>query len=62
MKYRMQIKKYVDDSSLTWEERYKRLEAHHIEETKELIERIDELEKWLEDIWGEDTIDGLDWF
>ncbi len=28
------IKKYVDDPSLSWEERYKRLEAHHTEETQ----------------------------
>lgn len=27
------IKKYEDDPSLSWEERYKRLEAHHLEET-----------------------------
>ena len=34
------IKKYVDDPSLTWEERYKRLEAHHKEETEYLIEQL----------------------
>lgn len=33
------IKKYVDDPSLTWEERYKRLEEHHIEETTALVRR-----------------------
>lgn len=33
-------KKYVMDESLSWEERYKQLEAHHIEETTELIEKI----------------------
>lgn len=31
---------YVDDSSLTWEERYKRLEAHHLAETRVLLDRI----------------------
>lgn len=45
MKYRMKVKKYVDDSSLTWQERYARLESHHLDETKELIQRIE----WLEE-------------
>lgn len=48
MKYKMKIKKYVDDSSLTWEERYNRLQAHHLEETKELINVIQELENELD--------------
>lgn len=48
LKYRMQIKKYKDDPTLTWEERYKKLEAHHLEETKELIRVIQELEAELE--------------
>ena len=34
------IKKYVEDTSLTWEERYKRLDAHHIEETSWMMNRI----------------------
>jgi len=38
------IKKYVDDPSLSWEERYKRLDAHHCEETAWMIGRIKELE------------------
>ncbi len=38
------FKKYVDDPSLSWEERYKRLEAHHVEETTFLIARIEKLE------------------
>lgn len=44
---KMRIKKYVDDTTLTWEERYKRLEAHHLEETKELIQTIKDLEEKL---------------
>ena len=36
---KISIKKYVDDASLTWEERYRKLEAHHTEETTYLIER-----------------------
>lgn len=38
------IKKYVDDPSLTWEERYARLDAHHLEETQWMMNRIKELE------------------
>lgn len=48
MKYKMKIKKFVDDSSLTLEERYNRLEAHHLEETKELIGVIQDLESELD--------------
>lgn len=36
----IKIKKYKDDNTLTWEERYKKLEKHHIEETNFLIEKI----------------------
>jgi len=25
----IKVKKYIDDESLSWEERYKRLEKHH---------------------------------
>ena len=34
------IKKYVMDESLSWEERYKKLEAHHYEETAYLVSVI----------------------
>lgn len=36
----IKIKKYIDDESLTWEERYKILWEHHIEETTFLIDKI----------------------
>jgi len=36
----IKVKKFVDDNSLTWEERYKRLEEHHLQETNFLIEKI----------------------
>jgi hypothetical protein len=39
------IKKYVMDETLSWEERYKQLEAHHKEETEWLIEKIEQLEE-----------------
>jgi len=48
MKTRIPIKRFVDDDSLPWEERFRRLEFHHTEETKFLIERIEELEGSLE--------------
>lgn len=51
MIHKMKIKKFVDDSSLTWEERYNRLQAHHLEETKELIEVIEKLEADVEETW-----------
>ncbi len=38
----IKVKKYVDDQSLSWEERYKRLEKHHLEETNFLIDKIRE--------------------
>lgn len=36
------VKKYIDNESLSWEERYSRLEAHYIEETTELVEKLTE--------------------
>lgn len=45
MKYKIKIKKYIDDLNLTWPERYARLESHHLEETKELIKHIEYLEE-----------------
>lgn len=38
------IKKYILDETLSWEDRYKKLEAHHLEETSYLIERIKDME------------------
>jgi len=39
----IRVKKFVDNESLTWEERYRLLEKHHMEETKFLIEKIREI-------------------
>ncbi|WP_316793744.1 hypothetical protein [Pedobacter frigoris] len=36
----VKVPKYVDDENLSWEERYKRLNDHHIKETTFLIEKI----------------------
>ena len=43
------IKKYVDDATLTWEQRYTRLETHHKEETEWLIAEAKRLEAILFD-------------
>lgn len=45
------IKKYVDDPSLTWEERYKRLDAHHVEETTVLLGYIKRAHDTLLSTW-----------
>ena len=41
----IKIEKYQDDDTLTWEERYKRLNEHHISETNFLISKIREIVK-----------------
>jgi predicted RNase H-like nuclease (RuvC/YqgF family) len=38
------IKKYIEDFSLPWELKYKKLETHHNEETQYMIEEIKKLE------------------
>ncbi|MBS1612836.1 MAG: hypothetical protein JST49_08455 [Bacteroidetes bacterium] len=39
----IKVKRYEMDESLSWEERYKQLEAHHEKETTFLIEKIREI-------------------
>lgn len=39
----IKVPRYVDDETLSWEERYKRLNDHHIQETTFLIEKVREL-------------------
>ncbi|MBP6732083.1 MAG: hypothetical protein KA149_08490 [Chitinophagales bacterium] len=41
----IKVKKYNMREDLSWEERYKELEQHHLEETTFLIEKIRELVK-----------------
>lgn len=36
----IKVKKYVYDEKLSWEEKYKKLEEHHIQETTFLINKI----------------------
>ena len=49
------IKRYVMDESLSWEERYRKLEAHHEEETKYLISVMDLAKQKLQDYLGEES-------
>lgn len=39
----IKVKKYTVDESLSWEEKYKALEAHHIAETSFLIKEVRKL-------------------
>ena len=39
----IKIRRYTDDSNLSWQERYEALERHHIEETEFLISKIRKL-------------------
>lgn len=39
----IKVHKYKDNPTLDWEERYKNLETHHIEETNFLINKIREI-------------------
>ena len=39
----IKVPKFVDDESLTWEERFRRLESHHNEETVFLINKVREI-------------------
>ncbi len=43
----IKVKKYVMDENLSWEERYKKLDEHHIEETNFLINRLRDIVKEL---------------
>lgn len=39
----VKVKRYVMDESLSWEERYKKLEEHHIKETTFLVDEVRKL-------------------
>ena len=41
----IKVPKYVEDESLSFEERFRRLQEHHIKETTFLIDKIRELIK-----------------
>lgn len=41
----IKVKRHQDDPNLSWEERFKILERHHVEETQFLIDEIRRLAK-----------------
>jgi hypothetical protein len=43
----IKVKRYAMDPAKSWEERYRELEVHHLEETTFLIEKVRELGKRL---------------
>lgn len=45
----IKVPRYEDDPNLSWEERYQRLEQHHIAETTFLIEEVRKLARQLDD-------------
>lgn len=49
----IKVPKYKMDENLSWEERYKQLEAHHIQETEFLIKTVRELSDKLNNILKE---------
>jgi len=44
----IKVPRYVMDESLTWEERYRQLDEHHVRETTFLIEELRNLAKKLD--------------
>lgn len=46
----IEVPRYEDDPSLSWEERYQNLERHHIQETTFLINEVRKLAKELEEL------------
>lgn len=48
----IKVKRHTDDPSKSWEERYKVLEEHHLEETTFLINEMRALAKQLDDAQG----------
>lgn len=38
--FKVPVKKFVDDETLSWEERFRRLEDHHFKETNWLINEL----------------------
>lgn len=48
----IKVPRYIMDSSKSWEERYKELDAHHIKETTFLIAKVRELAAEIDRIQG----------
>ena len=45
----IKVKRFHDDPTRSWEERYHALEKHHLEETTFLIDKVRELARALND-------------
>ena len=45
----IKVPRYQDNPNLSWEERYQRLEKHHLAETVFLIEEVRKLAKMLDE-------------
>jgi len=50
MRTRIPVKNYVMDEALSWEERYRQLEAHHLEEVDFLVKRVGQFEAVLDNV------------
>ena len=48
----IKVKRYQMDPNKTWEERYKELDQHHLEETTFLINKVREMAKQLNELRG----------
>jgi hypothetical protein len=48
----IKVKRFHDDPNKSWEERYRALEQHHLEETTFLIDKVRELARQLEETVG----------
>lgn len=60
MKYKIKVKKYNENNGLSWEEKYKELERHHIEEVAELMATIEVLETRMDNLTFENWKDWYD--
>ncbi len=55
----IKVKKHKDDPSKTWEERYRALEEHHIQETTFLIDEVRKLAAEMDEALRPKTIEEI---
>jgi hypothetical protein len=53
----IKVKRYVDDPTLSWEDRYHKLDSHHMKETTFLINKVRELAKELQELYAKNRTD-----
>jgi hypothetical protein len=51
----IRVKKYKEDITKSYEERYKELESHHVAETKFLVKEVRKLSELIEKLLSEET-------